>query len=194
MRYWQALDSTKAHVQSLRLVIVVQLLIIGALWWGWHQAPERIRVYHPPDLRSGAVQPLGEVPPATIWAFAYYILQQLNHWPENGARDYGRQIFRLAPYLTPAFRFQLIADMELRGQRGELAARRRGIQVLAMAGYEERRVDIQGNGTWVAWLDMAIQETVQGMTVKQAPIRYPVRVVRYDVDPESNPWGLALDG
>ena len=25
-------------------------------------------------------------------------------------------------------------------------------------------------------------------------IRYPIRVVRQAIDPESNPWGLALDG
>jgi len=32
------------------------------------------------------------------------------------------------------------------------------------------------------------------MTVKRTRIRYPLRVVRYAVDPEANPWGLALDG
>jgi hypothetical protein len=32
------------------------------------------------------------------------------------------------------------------------------------------------------------------MTVKRTAIRYPLRVVRYAVDLETNPWGLALDG
>jgi hypothetical protein len=32
------------------------------------------------------------------------------------------------------------------------------------------------------------------MTVKKTTIRYPLRVVRLSIDPESNPWGLALDG
>jgi hypothetical protein len=32
------------------------------------------------------------------------------------------------------------------------------------------------------------------MTVKQTTIRYPIRVVRQAIDPEANPWGLALDG
>jgi len=35
---------------------------------------------------------------------------------------------------------------------------------------------------------------VKGMTVKKTAIRYPLRVVSLSVDPESNPWGLALDG
>ena len=28
----------------------------------------------------------------------------------------------------------------------------------------------------------------------QTTIRYPLRVLRYAVDAEANPWGLALDG
>ena len=44
------------------------------------------------------------------------------------------------------------------------------------------------------WLDLDLFESVKGMTVKKTTIRYPLRVVRFVVDPESNPWGLALDG
>jgi len=44
------------------------------------------------------------------------------------------------------------------------------------------------------WLDFNIQEFVRGMEVKNIKIRYPIRVVRFNVDPERNPWGLALDG
>ena len=47
---------------------------------------------------------------------------------------------------------------------------------------------------WVVIVDMELSETVKGMAVKRKTIRYPLRVVRYDVDRESNPWGLALDG
>ena len=49
-------------------------------------------------------------------------------------------------------------------------------------------------GVWVVWLDLDLFESVKGMTVKKTAIRYPLRVVRLSVDPESNPWGLALDG
>jgi len=49
-------------------------------------------------------------------------------------------------------------------------------------------------GVWVVWLDLNLVESVKGMTVKQTAIRYPLRVVSLAVDPEENPWGLALDG
>ena len=41
---------------------------------------------------------------------------------------------------------------------------------------------------------MHIEEQVKGMLVKSVNVRYPVRVVRYDVDLNANQWGLALDG
>ena len=40
---------------------------------------------------------------------------------------------------------------------------------------------------------MQVTETFRGQSVKDAFIRYPVRVVRYDVDRERNPFRLALD-
>jgi len=135
-----------------------------------------------------------EVPPANVYAFAFYIFQQLNRWPENGASDYGKAIFRLAPYLTPRYRNDLIADMESKARGGELTYRIRGMHEVVGHGFEERRVDVLASGVWVVWLDLDLLESVKGMTVKQTTIRYPLRIVRHDIDPESNPWGLALDG
>ncbi len=148
----------------------------------------------PPDLRSGATLSVNEVPAANVYAFAFYIFQQLNRWPEDGAKDYGKAIFRISPYVNARFRAELTADMELKGRQGELAYRVRGVHEIAGHGYEERRVDVLAPGTWVVWLDLDLFESVKGMTVKKTAIRYPLRVVSLTVDPEANPWGLALDG
>lgn len=194
MRYRDENSTLKSHINTLRIVIGFQLLLIVGLWYGWHQSRNDIRLHIPPDLRSGALLKLDEVPPPNVYAFAHYIFQQLNHWEENGETDYGKQVFRMAAYLTPEFRQFLTHDLELRGKRGELSGRVRGIQLIPGHGYEERRVDVLDRNTWLAWLDFRIEETVRGMDVKSLDIRYPIRVVRYDVDPEINPWGLALDG
>lgn len=84
--------------------------------------------------------------------------------------------------------------MELKARRGELAYRVRGVHEVPGHGYEERRVDVLSSDAWIVWLDLDLLESVKGMTVKQTTIRYPVRVVRQAIDPETNPWGLALDG
>ncbi len=193
-RYRYEIDNVRAHLRSLWTIIGVQLVVILALWFGWSQSPSHLTVHVPPDLRSGATQAIDEVPPANVYAFAYYIFQQLNHWSEDGAQDYGKAIFRISPYVTPSYRAELIADMELKGKQGELAYRVRGVQEVPGHGYEERRVDVLASGVWVVWLDIDLFESVKGMTVKTTTIRYPLRVVRLSVNPEANPWGLALDG
>ena len=193
-RYRYEIDNVRAHLRSLWTIIGMQLVVILALWFGWSQSPRHLTVHVPPDLRSGATQTVDEVPPANVYAFAFYIFQQLNHWSEDGAQDYGKAIFRISPYVTPRYRAELIADMELKGKQGELAYRVRGVQEVPGHGYEERRVDVLATGVWVVWLDIDLFETVKGMTVKKTSIRYPLRVVRLSVNPEANPWGLALDG
>lgn len=193
-RYRLEIDNVRSHLRSLWAVIGLQGLIILALWVGWSQAPKQLRVYVPPDLRSGAVLAAEEVPAANVYAFAFYIFQQLNRWPENGATDYGSAIFRISPYLTPRYRNDLIEDMELKARRGELAYRVRGVHEVPGHGFEERRVDVLSSDAWIVWLDLDLMESVKGMTVKQTTIRYPVRVVRQAIDPETNPWGMALDG
>ena len=193
-RYRHEIDNVRSHLRSLWAVIGLQTLVILALWVGWSQSPKNLRIHVPPDLRSGATMSVGEVPPATVYAFAFYIFQQLNRWPDDGSKDYGRAIFRIAPYVTARYRTDLIADMEHKARRGELAYRVRGVHEVPGHGYQERRVDVLGSGVWVVWLDLDLLESVKGMTVKQTNIRYPLRVVRHAVDPEANPWGLALDG
>ena len=193
-RYRYEIDNVRAHLRSLWAVIGLQLIIILALWFGWSQAPKQLTVHVPPDLRSGATLAIDEVPAANVYAFAFYIFQQLNRWSEDGAKDYGKAIFRVSPYLTPRYRADLIADMELKSKQGELSYRVRGVHEMTGHGFEERRVDVLAPGVWVVWLDLDLFESVKGMTVKKTAIRYPLRVVKLSVDPESNPWGLALDG
>jgi integrating conjugative element protein (TIGR03746 family) len=193
-RYRYEIDNVRSHLRSLWAVIGLLLTIILALWIGWMRMPATITVHIPPDLRSGAVMTLDEIPAANVYAFAFYIFQQLNRWPEDGAEDYGKAIFRIAAYLTPRFREQLIADMEAKGKQGQLAHRVRSLQAIPGQVFEERRVEVLNQESWVVWLDLELRESVKGMTVKKTAIRYPLRVLRYAVDAEANPWGLALDG
>jgi integrating conjugative element protein (TIGR03746 family) len=193
-RYRNEIDNVRAHLRSLWVVIGLQFVVMVALWFGWSQAPKQLTVHVPPDLRSGATLSAGEVPASNVYTFAFYIFQQLNRWPEDGAKDYGKAIFRISPYVTPRYQAELMADLELKGRQGELAYRVRGVQEITGHGYDERRVDVLAPGVWVVWLDLDLLESVKGMTVKKTAIRYPLRVVNLPVDLEANPWGLALDG
>jgi len=194
MRYIDLNSSLESHITTLRSVIVVLVIINFSLWYGWRDSNNDVRIHIPPDIRSGAILQANEISPPNVYTFAGYIFQQLNHWANNGDEDYGMQIFKTAPYLTPEFREYLINDLDIRGKKGELSGRTRVIHPIPGQGYEERRVDQLDSDTWVVWIDYSIRESVRGMEIKNVLIRYPIRIVRYDIDPETNPWGLALDG
>ncbi|MCA9861223.1 MAG: DUF2895 family protein, partial [Thermomicrobiales bacterium] len=60
--------------------------------------------------------------------------------------------------------------------------------------YAPGRVTVESPDSWVVLLDLQIIESFRGETIKNTAVRYPLRVVRYDVDPEMNQFGLALAG
>jgi integrating conjugative element protein (TIGR03746 family) len=193
MRYRDENSNLRAHITTLRWFAGLCVLAIIGLWVGWQHAKESLRIYIPPDLRSGAVIKAEDAQPAHIYAFANTVFQQANHW-DNGQADYGAKLYKVSPYLTPVYLDTLKTDMDLRGKNGELEGRTRTIQPLSINGFEDRRVAVLSDDAWVVWLDYNVREYVKGMEVKNVSIRYPLRVVRYDIDIDSNPWGLALDG
>ena len=193
-RYRLEIDNVRSHLRSLWAVIALLVVVIVAFWIAFMRLPATITVHIPPDLRAGAVLKLEEIPPANVYAFAAYIFQQLNRWPEDGAKDYGEALYRIAAYLTPTFRERLIEDLQSKGRQGELANRVRSLQPIPGRGFEGRRVEVLSADGWLVWLDLELNESVKGMPVKRTAIRYPLRVVRYPVDAEANPFGLALDG
>jgi integrating conjugative element protein (TIGR03746 family) len=164
--------------------------------FGWWTAPRSITAHIPPDLRNGAVLHVGaqpDVPDTTVYTFAFYIWQQINRWKTDGAKDYGEQIYQLQAFITPACREQLVADLNQRNDAGELARRTRAVMEIPGLGYTAERVKVLGGSAWKVLLDTQVQETQANMTVKDAYIRYPMRIVRFDVDRERNPWQLAID-
>ncbi|MCG7893960.1 MAG: DUF2895 family protein [Candidatus Thiodiazotropha taylori] len=101
------------------MVIGLKFVVILVLWFGWSQTSKQLTVHVPPDLRFGATLSVYEVPAANVYAFAFYIFQQLNRWPDDGDRDNGKAIFRISPYVTPRYRTELMADLEQKGRKGE---------------------------------------------------------------------------
>mgnify|MGYP003644458338 CR=1 FL=1 len=88
-----------AHIKTLRIgasVLVVLALVMGVGWWS---APRDLTIHVPPDLRSGSTRKWWEVPPESVYAFTFYVFQQLNRWPSNGEEDYARNLHALSPYL-----------------------------------------------------------------------------------------------
>jgi integrating conjugative element protein (TIGR03746 family) len=171
---------------GLLLIIVTQLILFA-------NKMNDITVHYPPDIRSAVSMKAGEIPPHEVFNFALTILQQLNNWENNGAEDYPNNVERYRFYLTPKYRQKLRDDIELLSH-GELRQRVRTFSPVQGESYDEEDVEILGDDAWVVWLDVHIEETVIGETVKDLKLRYPIRVVRYDTNRQMNPWQMALDG
>jgi len=195
-RFRNEVARLEAHLKSLRLCaagLFGAMLLCGLGWW---HAPRDLTIHIPPDLRSGSVRKWWDIPPEDVYTFALYVFQALNRWASNGEADYPRNIYTLSPYLTPGCQRYLKQDSTWRAEHNELRDRMRGVFEIAGRGYGDDstyRVRVLSPSDWIVTLDLDVDEYYRGDLVKRAFVRYPIRVVRYDVDPGHNPWGLALD-
>mgnify|MGYP001160700239 CR=1 FL=1 len=211
MAYRNENENLKAHVTTLRVIIAVLFLFIGGMGIGWDRARQDAVFHVPPNLDEGGLVKANDPKRIHIYTFASRIIQIINHWQTDGSVDYGKAIDSVKPYLTPRFYAELKDDLKQRMVNpvdglgtpvDELTGRVRAMQPIVDADtanqkikiFDDAKVAVHGNGAWTATLDMHIDEQVKGMNVKSINVRYPIRVIRYDVDLNANPWGLALDG
>jgi integrating conjugative element protein (TIGR03746 family) len=195
-RFKNEITHLESHVKTLRSMLAATLvgaLLLGAGWWS---APRDLTIHVPPDLRSGSTRKWWEVPPESVYAFTFYVFQNLNRWPVNGEEDYPRNLHALSAYLTPACSSFLQQDFEYRRNNGELRQRVRGVYEIPGRGYGDEpaaRVKVVSTRDWIVTLDLSADEFYGSEQVKRAFVRYSLKVTRLDIDPEHNPYGLALD-
>ncbi len=195
-RFKNEITHLQAHIKTLRMGAAALFVVALVLGFGWWSAPRDLTIHVPPDLRSGSVRKWWEVPPESVYAFTFYVFQQLNRWPTNGEDDYARNIHALSAYLTPGCQIFLRRDYEQRRSTGELRQRVRGIYEIPGRGFGDdptARVRVVSDRDWIVTLDVTADEYHGAEQVKRALVRYPLKVVRLDIDPERNPFGLALD-
>jgi len=186
----------ESHVRTLKVGTVVLTLLAVGMGLGWWTAPRQLTIHVPPDLRSGSTRLWWDVPPESVYAFAFYTWQKLQRWPSNGEEDYRRNQAALADYFTPACLTTLRKEYEQRRDAGELKQRVRGIYEIPGRGYGDRptaRVRSVSQRDWVVTLDVTADEYHGDQRVKRALVRYPLKVTRLDIDPARNPFGLAID-
>lgn len=195
-RFRHEIVHLQAHIRTLRLSAAALALLALLLGLGWWSAPRDLTIHIPPDLRSGSTRRWWDVPPENVYAFAFYIWQQLQRWPSDGEADYPRNLKTLSAYLTPACQAFLEQDYQRRRANGELRLRVRGVYEIPGRGYGEdpaRRVRVISARDWIVTLDLTADEYYSSEQIKRALVRYQLKVVRLDQDPEHNPFGLALD-
>lgn len=197
MRFQNVLENARLTILLLTLCLCLLFIVNVFLIIGWHGAQEKIEVHLPPQIPTdGLTLAANEYPPATIYSFAFYIWQSLNNWPNNGAEDYKKSIQQFNAFITPAFKSFLVRDYNERFNQGEIQERVRTLQGVNGSAFSINDVQALGHDTWLVHLHLRLAEHMNsnGDQVKDTVIDYTLRVVRYQIDAKSNPWGLALDG
>jgi len=185
-------ENLKGHITTLKVVVLALfILLAGTLTTNSYLAKNQ-SISIPPDLRSGALVELNKPHPANVFAFTTYIYQTLNDWPLDGSVEYSKNIYKLQHYLSKSYMQFLLDELYAKGRRGEVEGRTRKIKLLS--AYTEASVDIVSESSWVVWLDYELTEHVKGLKIKTINIRYPIKVMATDPNPDDNPWGMLLDG
>ncbi len=176
-----------------KIAIVCLTLILLVFGGVYYRYPSTLQVYNPPDLRAGSQRPWWEVPRSTVYAFAYETFQQLNRWTINGTEDYKNNIKLLKPLLTPSCEAFLQKDYDDRQYYGELNDRVRGVYEIVGRGFSDDKVVVHSRDSWTVNLDLSVDEYYRDEAVKRVLTRFPISVVRMDVDARRNPWGLGFN-
>ncbi|MEE9493611.1 MAG: TIGR03746 family integrating conjugative element protein [Gammaproteobacteria bacterium] len=192
-RYDDLLAGKDKIIRVLWSTLIITAALAALLGIGWMQSPKNIRVYIPPDLSNGASMSLGEIKKGNIYLFALKIWQQLNRWDTDGSVDYEKKITQYKDYLTPACYQDRLDSISIKRKKRELSGRQRTIEEIPGRGFSNKRVQVNNFNSWTVSLDVQLKETMLGETIKIRHVNYPIRVVRYNVDPQNNIFGLAID-
>ena len=195
--YVQTVETVRAINRALLVIVLIMVAAIVMISIALMSTREHITVYIPPDTTRANIVTAGTPLPAGIYGFASLTLQNLYHWSTDGQVDYRASIDSLSPYLTPAFHRQLLEDhtrLTNRGGINEISGRTRSLFPLPDRLFTPDRVVRDADGVWFVTLDFRLVETIEAAPIKDIVIRYDVRVVRADVDPTGNVWGMQLDG
>ncbi|HVV67998.1 MAG TPA: TIGR03746 family integrating conjugative element protein [Gammaproteobacteria bacterium] len=190
---WKKEDRDRAviHVQSRFIIVLVLLCALISV--GWMTAPSRLRVYIPPDISNGATIKVSEIPAPLIYSFTYEIWQELNYWPEDGSKNYQKNLHTFAAYLTPEFQAELLEESKDLLTSGQIQ-RQRFLQGKSGSAFDVASVKKLSGDSWEVDLKVRLMEYKNNQLVKDVEILYPLKVIRHDVSNSINPYGLAISG
>ncbi len=197
MRFLNALEEAHWHIRTVWFVLLLSFVINSLTLFGWMHSQSKIKIEVPPQIpESGLIITQGKIPETTIYSFAFYAWQSINHWDSDGMQDYKKQITKFSSLLTPDFKLKLIQNYNNLLSEGELQDRIRLMQGASGSEYSPLYVKYIGHGTWIVHLKMRLTEMINSnaKVVKDVQMNYSLKIVRYNIDAKQNPWGLAIAG
>lgn len=190
-----ALEAKDMHIASLRFVILILGVLCVGLWYGWQKSPKDLWITLPPDTRYGTTIRPGEYDLATVYGFAKLTFSAFNRWVEDGQKEYPALIEEYQSLFTPKFLNEVKEHMRKKMGDGELNGRSRYLlDVPGFETYKDEHVRILDDGSWIVFLRYEVIENMSTMQIKRVTYEYPLHIVRMNIDPKKNAYGLAING
>lgn len=179
---------------SLLIIIIALIGLCFNLTRSIDLAKQEQLIRLEPDLRVSTVRKVWEVPPAFVYSFALTIVQKVNNWQTNGDTEYPENLMMLQNYITPSCRNFFHDDYVKKKATGQLQSRSRFVMETSGIGFNGGQNTLTaGKGAWNVGLTLNVKEFVNEIMVKNIDVFWPMRIVEFNIDPELNPQGLALD-
>lgn len=190
-RYQSGEANLVSHIQTLRVVacasVVMCFVLSVAVFW----VAREHRLSLPPELRFGAKLITGTIQPHEIYLFAGSVYQQIYLWLEDGSKEFERNIHRVRYLITDNFYQFLLKKRADLDKHGELKGRKRSLQPAGI--YQPEFVRQTSKSAWIVQLDLILNESLNGIKIKDhITLREQVPVIYKDIT-TYNPWGLLLD-
>ena len=183
-------DRKDKVIRGLTIFAVILLGLVLHAHWLLATLPKEFECHFPPDLSRGGMVKVNEFQRHEVYAFAYNVYQQLNRCEQDCAVEFQDNIRKYGYFVTDSYRPQLMNLAKVK----ESDNRRKVRGISEYGAYSDSKVVPLGNNTWIVYLDVVERELIGGKVVRDAVMRYPLIVTKYNVNREKNPWRLAIDG
>lgn len=186
-------DGKDKIIRMQTIIIVCLVLVNGYLGNALVSVPEEMEVYSPPDLSKGGTVGINVVPNHVAYAFAHNVMQQYLYCASDCKKEELEQVYKYGWFFTPECRAELeTLAKNPRRQTENMNVVRQAAEADG-ASYDSSKAVELPNSTWIVYLDLVVRSYIAGKLIDEPVYRYPVKVVRADVNRNKNPWRLQVD-
>ncbi len=196
LEFIDAIKNIKIREYSyIGIIIALVLIIFIAISTNNNLSDNRVfRITIPPKLEFGQVISTSDVDYGQVYRLAGEVMQNLYHWPISGKEDFKKNINKLSALITPEYKQFLLNQYDELDKQNKLDKTRALIPVVSVADYRDDFVTpIDNNTAFLVVIDFRLQTHQENYLIQDATLRYTIKVVIRDVDPNYNPWGWQLD-
>lgn len=172
-------------------IIALLFAVVAGLVVAYWRLPKNLWVYQPPDVSKAFVQKVGDIPLASIYGFSRTLWEALNYCESDCHKEYPERIARYRTYLTDSCYLEL--ENHYQKNQSLYGYRSRTLLPTENAIFASSRIRQMSADSWFVRQEYLLRDHVNGVTVRESLMEYPLKIVRSSRPIDVNPLGLEVD-